>query len=180
MKKNAFCLTDIAILKFIYIAAALVLVSMHISGCAAAVLLVGGHEADPPDQVVADVISGDQDGSSNAPANKPLKASSSQKIYTQRAEKKKASEYWCWGLGVMVKTHQKTTVTKFADAGYSSAKKCLRLGDEILKVGETDIDSGNAEAILTKPLSSDDDGMVPVLIRREGKELRYRIKPNVF
>jgi hypothetical protein len=94
------------------------------------------------------------------------------------SDKKTAQEYWCWGLGVLVKTDEKTTVTEIADQGYSTARTYLKVGDEIIKVGKDNIDSGNASKILTKPMVSETDGLVPVVVRRDGADIQCRIKPN--
>ena len=79
-----------------------------------------------------------------------------------------------------VKTDEKTTITEIAQEGYSTARTCLKSGDELIKVGKDYIDQENAKKTLTKPLAREKDGLVPVVVRRDGKYLEYRVKPNVF
>lgn len=93
---------------------------------------------------------------------------------------RKVREYWSWGLGVLVKTEQNTVITKIDDSGYSSARKDLRIGDEIVRIGEENISMENAYNILTKPMPKGADGLVPIVVRRDGNDLPCRIKPNDF
>jgi hypothetical protein len=122
-------------------------------------------------QVVQNTKSQSGSASQNRPTGKSIPTAN---------VKKTVSEYWCWGLGVSVKTDQRTTITEIAEEGYSSAKTILKVGDEIVRVGTDFIDPENAQKILTKPLKREADGLVPVLVRRDGSDMQYRIKPNVF
>ena len=90
----------------------------------------------------------------------------------------KVEEYWSWGLGVIVRTDKTTTITQIADHGHSSARTDLKLGDEIVKVGTVNIDASNAYKILTKAMPTETDGLVTLLIVRNGKNLERRVKPN--
>ena len=90
----------------------------------------------------------------------------------------KAKEYVCWGLGVIVKTDQKITITDFIKEGNRSAKEFLKVGDEIIKVGKDYLDPENAYKILTRPIEVEADDLVPVIVRRESKDITYRIRPN--
>ena len=80
----------------------------------------------------------------------------------------------------MVKTAQNIVITRISDIGYSSARTQLRIGDEIVQIGGKNISGENAFDILTKPMPKDADGLVPILIRRNGQDLAIRIKPNEF
>lgn len=100
-----------------------------------------------------------------APTSTPVK---------QRVSK----EYWSWGLGVAVKTQESTTITEVDNDGYSTARKYLMTGDEITRVGSQNIRNENAYEILTKEMPRDAYGLTSVVVRRDGKEIEYRIKPN--
>jgi len=93
---------------------------------------------------------------------------------------KKISEYWCWGLGVAVKTDTTTTVTEFIEDSRSPAKNLLQIGDEIIGIGKIDIVSTNAYKILTKELPTEKNGLVTVVVRRDGKDIKYQFRPNKF
>lgn len=89
-------------------------------------------------------------------------------------------EYWSWGLGALVKTERNTVITKFSDVGHSSARTDLKIGDEIVRIGEQDISIENAYKILTRPMPKEADGLVPIMVRRDGQDISIRIKPNEF
>lgn len=136
-----------------------------------------GQDRPRAGQVVESVS---HEGSRDDLSHKPLKTSSSQTTYTQKPGEKKVSEYWCWGLGVLVKTEQNTVITKIDDVGYSSARTHLRIGDEIVRIGKENISLENAYNVLTNPMPKEADGLVPILVRRDGQDLAIRFKPNNF
>jgi len=83
-----------------------------------------------------------------------------------------------WGLGIIVKSDQKTTITDFIKEGNRSAKEFLKVGDEIIKVGKDNLNPENAYKILTRSIQVEADDLVPVIVRRESKDITYRIRPN--
>jgi len=83
-----------------------------------------------------------------------------------------------WGLGIIVKSDQKTTITDFIKEGTRSAKEFLKVGDEIIKVGKDNLNPENAYKILTRSIQVEADDLVPVIVRRESKDITYRIRPN--
>jgi hypothetical protein len=108
----------------------------------------------------------------------PLQTSPSQTTY--QTSNREAAEYWCWSLGVIVKTEAKTTIAEISDEGYSNARTFLKTGDEIVRIGKQDIDRQNAYKILTKSMPGEEDGLVNVVVRRDDRNIECRIKPNVF
>jgi C-terminal processing protease CtpA/Prc len=79
-----------------------------------------------------------------------------------------------------VKTDQNTTVTEFDDVSSSTAKTCIKIGDEIVRVGKENIVSTNAYQILTKKLPTESDDLVTVVVRRDGNDINCQIRPNKF
>jgi len=68
-------------------------------------------------------------------AKQPSEQSSQIAKTTPFKTAKRPSKYVCWGLGLIVKADQKTTITEIIKEGNSSAKENLKPGDEIVKVG---------------------------------------------
>jgi len=125
-------------------------------------------------------------GSTAVPeGNKSLSLTEPQQVGTDRKDMprtsessiKKPLEYWSWGLGVAVKTDTTTTITEIEEDGPSPSKNLLQIGDEIIRIGKIDIVSTNAHKILTKKLPKEKNGFVTVVVRRDGKDIQYQIRP---